>query len=64
TDGTWLEQFAGKKTLPALGISKVDSVADNEIRAITGATISSQSVTKTVNETLAAMREKLAAAGK
>ena len=58
----WLEQFSGKDTLGTLAATKAQTSEENEVKTITGATISSESVTKIVNDTIAALRGKLIAA--
>jgi len=55
-------QFGDKMTDPALTVVKSEPRADNEIAAVTGATISSEGVTKIVNDTVAELGRKLAAA--
>jgi len=52
-------RFAGKKTDRPL--QPGSKTADNEIQAISGATISSGSVCTIINDAVAALREKLAA---
>ncbi|MFH1752974.1 MAG: FMN-binding protein [Candidatus Omnitrophota bacterium] len=49
TDG-FKGQFKNLKFLPKIGCVKREKAADNEIEAITGATISSQSVTDIIND--------------
>ncbi len=58
TEGKWQKQFAGQPTAKPLAVTKAQPEA-SEIRAITGATISSESVCTIVNETIAAWGEKL-----
>jgi len=60
TEEAWLEQFANKPAAGALLVSKAQPLADNEILAVTGATISSQSVAKIVNQAVAEFRQALA----
>ena len=55
------DQFAGKKGDGQLKPVKSGTPTDEEIQAISGATISSQSVCTIINKALAAVREKLAA---
>jgi|GEM_PF-461599 len=52
--------FAGIPALPPLEVVKADPTETNEILALTGATISSESVTNIVNATIANLREVLA----
>ena len=61
--GKWREQFAGKKTLAPLTVVKKmpGTVADSEIAAVTGATISSESVKNIVNAAVEKFRGKLPA---
>ncbi len=61
---TWREQFAGKTTAVPLSVTKNQNASESEIQAVTGATISSQSVTQIVNETVAKIRKSLAAAAR
>lgn len=58
------DAFIDKDTDTPLSITKASPTQDSEIPAITGATISSQSVTKIVNDTVAELRDKLAAMAK
>lgn len=55
----WRGQFLGKKTSPALSVTKSGADAGNEIDAVTGATISSRAVTDIVNNAASALREPL-----
>ena len=48
----WAAQFAGK-TVEAVEVTKLGASADNEIDAISGATITSRAVTETVNACIA-----------
>ena len=57
----WLGQFTGKATDRALEVIKSGQPGENQILAVTGATISSESVCKIVNETMSQLREALAA---
>jgi len=52
-------QFSGKPTDAPLVVVKSDAKATNEIRAITGATISSESVTGIVNAAIADLKEPI-----
>jgi electron transport complex protein RnfG len=58
TEDDWRGQFADKPTAKPLAVTKAQPQA-GEIRAITGATISSESVCTIVNDTIAAWGEKL-----
>lgn len=60
----WRSQFAGKKTQPPMTVTKSDPEGPDQIKAVTGATVSSQSVTDIVNNTVAKLRSPLAAAAK
>jgi len=61
----WRSQFAGKTTMRGLAVTKAGAKTDSEIDAVTGATISSESVCQIVNQSLEKMRGGLiAAAGK
>jgi len=55
---SWRNQFAGKSALEDLKVVK-NEPKDNEIRAISGATISSKSVTKIVNKAIIEFRNAL-----
>jgi electron transport complex protein RnfG len=55
----WRGQFIGKPTTPALKVVKTGAKEKTEIDAITGATISSRSVTAIVNGAIKALREPL-----
>jgi electron transport complex protein RnfG len=55
----WRKQFIGKATARPLTVVKGDASAPHEIDAITGATISSRSVTGLVNRTMADLAGKL-----
>jgi len=61
----WRAQFAGKSTLNPLVAITSGKAAGNQIDALTGATISSESVCRIVNTTLQRLRPQLvtAAAG-
>ncbi len=52
-------RFAGKPTGKKLVVVKSDPTADNEIRALTGATISSESVSGIVNDAIANLKEPI-----
>ena len=54
----WSGQFAGKKAAEALTVVK-GAAAGNQIQALTGATVSSESVCTIVNEALDDLRERL-----
>lgn len=53
------DRFADKSTAEPLAVVKADPTAPNAIKAITGATISSESVTNIVNSTIANFEEAL-----
>ena len=57
----WRKQFAGKTAGRGMVVTKGGASADDEIDAITGATISSESVCQIVNQTLGRMRNELIA---
>ncbi|MGD9874288.1 MAG: FMN-binding protein [Kiritimatiellia bacterium] len=59
----WRGQFANKSISPALVVVKRKAEKANEIEAVTGATISSESVAGIVNQAAAAFRQKLAEGG-
>jgi len=60
TDPGFRDRFKGKRTAARLSVTKAADAADSEILAITGATVSSESVTRIVNDTLAKLKAKLA----
>jgi electron transport complex protein RnfG len=53
-------RFTGRPAAPPLVVVKTDPREENEIRALTGATISSESVTTIVNAAIANLRDVLA----
>jgi len=55
----WREQFVAMSAADAIAVTKA-SPAGNEISPVTGATISSESVCKIINETVAQFRAALA----
>ena len=57
----WREQFVGKSALEPLIVTKAKTAKDQEIVALTGATISSDTVCDTINATLAELRSALVA---
>lgn len=57
----WRKQFVGKPTTPPLQVRKGAAQAPHEIEAVTGATISSESVTAIVNAAVRTLRDQLAA---
>ncbi|MFH1185901.1 MAG: FMN-binding protein [Chloroflexota bacterium] len=59
TEDTWRGQFGGKPAEPALAVTKGKAQKDNEVEAITGATISSESVVGIVNQGVAKFRGAL-----
>jgi len=56
----WREQFAGKPARRPLKVSKA-ATGEEEVQAVTGATISSESVVSIVNEAVAGFRRALQA---
>lgn len=60
-DPKWRGQFGGKATHPAMKVVKRKAAAANEIEALTGATISSDAVTSTINAAMKKFRDDLAA---
>ncbi|MBM3318374.1 MAG: FMN-binding protein [Candidatus Eisenbacteria bacterium] len=58
----WRGQFRGKSTGQPLVVKKGDPSSGNEIRSVTGATISAESVCGIVNQTVAEMQAALAQA--
>ncbi len=61
----YLDNFPGKDATKPLEVVKRPAKPDtNEVEAVTGATVSSKSVTKAINTTLNELRGKLAAAVK
>ncbi len=61
TSADFQNRFRGKPADRPLAVVKTDPAADNEIRALSGATISSESVAAIVNRALANFREPLRA---
>lgn len=59
TFAPWRDQFNGKSTATPLAVTKTRSDAANAIDAVTGATISSRSVTDIVNRTVGDLRGRL-----
>ena len=59
TGDDFQNRFKGKPTDKPLLVVKSDPEADNEIRALTGATISSESVSAMVNDALANLKEPI-----
>lgn len=57
TGDDFRQRFAGRPVQTPLQVVKTESVADHEIRALSGATISSESVCEIVNRTVREMRE-------
>lgn len=55
----WRDQFAGKAAQPALAVVKSEPSTENQIQAVTGATISSDSVVAIVNKTVSDFRKAL-----
>ena len=53
------DQFSGKQTDPPLAVVKMDPDPKHEIQAITGATISSTSVSQIVNHTIENLRQPI-----
>lgn len=49
TDDTWISQYSGLSTSSDITVVKTENKADNQITAITGATITSRAVTSAVN---------------
>lgn len=60
-DAAWRRQFASKSTARVLAVTKAQTPGENEIQAVTGATVSSQSVTDIVNDAVARFRAELPA---
>lgn len=63
TAKAWRDQYAGKATDKPIVVRKTKPEAPNEIQAITGATISSDSVTAIANAAVAKFRKDLAGGG-
>ena len=57
---SWNRQFVGKSTSPPLVVVKRSTGRENEIDAISGATISSNALTKIVNDAVKTFRKDLA----
>jgi len=58
-DELFLDQFAGKSADHPLEVAKTGPISGNQIQALTGATISSDSVATIVNRAIAAYQELL-----
>ena len=58
-EAQWRQQFAGLSALGSLQVSRGPRTADNQVDAITGATISSESVCAIVNQALDRLRPEL-----
>ena len=59
-EAAWRDQFIGKSTAEPLVVVKGKSANDNEIDAVSGATISSRSVTDIVNTAISDVKNKIA----
>lgn len=55
----FLDQFSGKQTDPPLAVVKTDPNPEYEIQALSGATISSESVSQIVNRTIENLRQPI-----
>ena len=62
TDG-WRKQFEGLSPIQPIGVTKVPPASGNQVVAITGATISSQSVAAIVNTDVQWLSSQLASQG-
>jgi len=62
TESRFLQGFAGKSTDSPLSVTKAASPGAGEILAVTGATVSSESVTQIVNKNITQLRSELASA--
>lgn len=60
-EADWRNQFANRATNMLLKVTKTKTAGGDEIRSVTGATISSESVCEIVNGTVADLRDALAA---
>ena len=58
-DEKWRDQFKGKSTAQDIEVVKRPVDADQEVEAVTGATISSVTVAVAINETLAKARPEI-----
>lgn len=63
-DEPWRDQFKGKSSERPLAVTKGNPSSTNEIRSVTGATISSESVCAIVNQTVSEMRGALSTAAR
>lgn len=59
SDESFKGQYTGKDASMVLEVTKQDAAADNQIEAISGATITSNAVTEAINEGLAFYNEHL-----
>ena len=60
-EAPWRDQFVNRATNVLLKVTKTKTAGGDEIRSVTGATISSESVCEIVNGTVADLRDALAA---
>lgn len=60
-EAVWRDQFSGKSARKPLVVTKAGKAGANQIDAITGATISSESVCAIINQTMKTMGDKLVA---
>ncbi len=61
-ESVWRNQFVGKSTGEPLVVSRAGRTGSNQVDAVTGATISSESVCAIINETMKTMGKELVAA--
>lgn len=59
TKGWFKDQFNGLKALPEITYTKEEPEKDNQIKAITGATVSSRAVVNILNRKIESLRENL-----
>ncbi len=59
-EAVWRKQFSGKSTGQPLVVARSGKTGANEVDAVTGATISSESVCTIINQTIGTIGEKLA----
>jgi electron transport complex protein RnfG len=64
SESEWRSQFNDKSTAQALEVTKMAVSKENQIKSVTGATISSDSVTKIVNDTISKLKPDLASQAK
>ena len=57
---SWNRQYVGKRTSPPLVVVKTKPDRENEIEAISGATVSSNALTEIINDAVEEFRSNIA----